>query len=94
MAQLDAIRYEIRSLSLMNPGPMTRRLMENSPEPTTHSNGILSSTIHSIYFSSVAFHFSKVVIVCLLLLLDDFVPEKQEEKKAKNVLNQVILLTW
>eukprot|EP00261_Vitis_vinifera_P019509 XP_010649987.1 PREDICTED: uncharacterized protein LOC100261325 isoform X1 [Vitis vinifera] len=38
MAQLDAIRYEIRSLSLMNPGPMTRRLMENSLETTSHSN--------------------------------------------------------
>ncbi|KAJ8627114.1 hypothetical protein MRB53_020421 [Persea americana] len=28
MAQLEAIRYEIRSLSIMNPGPMTRRLMD------------------------------------------------------------------
>lgn len=33
MAQLDAIRYEIRSLSLVNPGPMTRRQMESHPEP-------------------------------------------------------------
>lgn len=40
MAQLDAIRYEIRSLSLMNPGPMTRRLMENSPETTSHDNAV------------------------------------------------------
>ena len=39
MAQLDAIRYEIRSLSLMNPGPMTRRLMESPPEPVSDSNG-------------------------------------------------------
>ena len=43
----------------MNPGPMTRRLMENSPEPTSHSNGILSSTMYSIYFSAGAFHFSE-----------------------------------
>lgn len=28
MAQLEAIRYEIRSLSIMNPGPMTRKLMD------------------------------------------------------------------
>ncbi|XWS08866.1 hypothetical protein CRYUN_Cryun40dG0037200 [Craigia yunnanensis] len=35
MAQLDAIRYEIRSLSLMNPGPMTRRLMESPSEPAS-----------------------------------------------------------
>ncbi|XP_038713084.1 sec-independent protein translocase protein TatB-like [Tripterygium wilfordii] len=29
MAQLDAIRHEIRSVSFMNPGPMTRRLVDN-----------------------------------------------------------------
>ncbi|KAK6914029.1 hypothetical protein RJ641_021350 [Dillenia turbinata] len=28
MAQLEAIRYEIRSISLVNPGPLTRRLMD------------------------------------------------------------------
>ncbi|XP_039071192.1 sec-independent protein translocase protein TatB-like isoform X2 [Hibiscus syriacus] len=38
MAQLDAIRHEIRSLSLVNPGPMTRRMMENPPEPASDSN--------------------------------------------------------
>ncbi|KAE8677653.1 magnesium transporter MRS2-I-like [Hibiscus syriacus] len=38
MAQLDAIRHEIRSLSLVNPGPMTRRLMENPLEPASDSN--------------------------------------------------------
>lgn len=32
MAQLDAIRYEIRGLSVMNPGPLTRRVMDNSDE--------------------------------------------------------------
>ncbi|XWS13766.1 hypothetical protein CRYUN_Cryun36dG0066300 [Craigia yunnanensis] len=39
MTQLDAIRHEIRSLSLMNPGPMTRRLMESPTEPASDSNG-------------------------------------------------------
>ncbi|MED6221871.1 hypothetical protein PIB30_058897 [Stylosanthes scabra] len=29
MAQLDAIRHEIRSVSFINPGPMTRRLVDN-----------------------------------------------------------------
>ncbi|MBA0612454.1 hypothetical protein Gotri_014076 [Gossypium trilobum] len=43
MAQLDAIRHEIRSLSLMNPGPMTRRLMENPPELASDSNGTVPS---------------------------------------------------
>ena len=93
MAQLDAIRYEIRSLSLMNPGPMTRRLMENSLETTSHSNGII--IYHTlIYFAAGAFHFFEIVFLCLLLLLDNAVPEKQEEQKAKNVVIQVILLIW
>ena len=29
MAQLDAIRHEIRSISVINPGPLTRRLVDN-----------------------------------------------------------------
>ncbi|GAV73443.1 hypothetical protein CFOL_v3_16929 [Cephalotus follicularis] len=29
MAQLEAIRYEIRSISIMNPGPVTSRLVDN-----------------------------------------------------------------
>ncbi|XP_054800522.1 uncharacterized protein LOC129304760 isoform X2 [Prosopis cineraria] len=29
MAQLDAIRHEIRSISIINPSPMTRRLVDN-----------------------------------------------------------------
>lgn len=56
MAQLDAIRYEIRGLSMMNPGPMTRRLMENSPEPTSHSNGIIIyHTFNLLYFWCISF---------------------------------------
>ncbi|KAF8401790.1 hypothetical protein HHK36_012736 [Tetracentron sinense] len=38
IAQLEAIRYEIRSISMVNPGPLTRRLMDNSPELTPASN--------------------------------------------------------
>ncbi|XP_077248049.1 uncharacterized protein LOC143887760 [Tasmannia lanceolata] len=38
LAQLEAIRYEIRSISIMNPGPMTRRLMDGT-EPVPSSNG-------------------------------------------------------
>nr|ADE75879.1 unknown [Picea sitchensis] len=30
MAQLDAIRHEIRNISIMNPTPMTRRIIEDS----------------------------------------------------------------
>ncbi|GLT29193.1 hypothetical protein SLA2020_040740 [Shorea laevis] len=39
MAQLDAIRYEIRSLSLMNPSPLTRRMTETPLEPTPDTSG-------------------------------------------------------
>ncbi|KAL6552091.1 hypothetical protein OROGR_008245 [Orobanche gracilis] len=31
MAQLEAIRCEIRSISFMNPGPLTTRLVDNIP---------------------------------------------------------------
>ncbi|MQL86825.1 hypothetical protein Taro_019355 [Colocasia esculenta] len=33
IAQLEAIRYEIRSISLVNPGPLTRRLDNIEPKP-------------------------------------------------------------
>ncbi|KAJ6938646.1 hypothetical protein NC651_005168 [Populus alba x Populus x berolinensis] len=40
MAQLDAIRHEIRSLSVLNPGPLTRRLVDNlDPPPATNASG-------------------------------------------------------
>lgn len=37
MAQLDAIRHEIRSISIINPGPLTRRFVDN-PDQTSISN--------------------------------------------------------
>jgi hypothetical protein len=43
MAQLEAIRYEIRSISLINPGPLTRRLTDNPEDLAPNRNsGILS----------------------------------------------------
>ncbi|XP_073263352.1 uncharacterized protein [Populus alba] len=43
MAQLDAIRHEIRSISVLNPGPLTRRLVDNlDPPPAT--NDLASGT--------------------------------------------------
>eukprot|EP01018_Ginkgo_biloba_P006332 Gb_17173 [translate_table: standard] len=41
MAQLEAIRHEIRNISIMNPGPMTRNMVENSvlaPPSDSHVN--------------------------------------------------------
>lgn len=55
---------------------------------------VLSSTIHSIYFTFGAFHFSEVLFLLDWLLEDNAVPEKQEQQKAKNVVLQVILLIW
>ncbi|XP_062008426.1 uncharacterized protein LOC133725262 [Rosa rugosa] len=43
LAQLDLIRYEVRSLSLINSGPMTRKLMENAGELASPHNGANSS---------------------------------------------------
>ncbi|KAL2930788.1 Myosin-IIIb [Bienertia sinuspersici] len=39
MAQLEAIRHEIRSISIMNPGPLTRRLMDNPDQDNPDSGG-------------------------------------------------------
>ncbi|KAL2535721.1 hypothetical protein Fot_17112 [Forsythia ovata] len=38
MAQLEAIRHEIRSISFMNPGPLTTRLVDNVASHTSASN--------------------------------------------------------
>ncbi|XP_031272357.1 uncharacterized protein LOC116130818 [Pistacia vera] len=43
MQQLEAIRYEIRSVSLINPGPLTRKLMDSPPEPTSNHDDNASS---------------------------------------------------
>ncbi|KAM1270555.1 hypothetical protein ACFX13_032447 [Malus domestica] len=39
LAQLESIRYEVRSISLMNPGPMTRQLIDNIQDPAPLSSG-------------------------------------------------------
>ncbi|CAM9003056.1 unnamed protein product [Rhodiola kirilowii] len=38
MAQLDAIRHEIRSLSMLNPGPMTKSLLEKTLDSTLEAD--------------------------------------------------------
>ncbi|KAJ0035830.1 hypothetical protein Pint_24686 [Pistacia integerrima] len=43
MQQLEAIRYEIRSVSLINPGPLTRKLMDSPPEPASNHDDNASS---------------------------------------------------
>ncbi|KAH6811471.1 hypothetical protein C2S51_025233 [Perilla frutescens var. frutescens] len=60
MAQLEAIRHEIRSVSFMNPGPLTTRLVDNiaseppvtnvekeSPKPPQESNVGVESRVTS-----------------------------------------------
>lgn len=49
MAQLEAIRHEIRSISILNPGPLTRRLVDNV-DPSSGSNGIFNLLV---YFPSL-----------------------------------------
>ncbi|KAF5452735.1 hypothetical protein F2P56_027703 [Juglans regia] len=36
MAQLEVIRHEIRGISFMNPGPLTRRLMDEPKDPASN----------------------------------------------------------
>ncbi|PSS06341.1 Sec-independent protein translocase protein like [Actinidia chinensis var. chinensis] len=38
IAQLEAIRYEIRTISFMNPGPTTRRLVDNLGQTSASSD--------------------------------------------------------
>ncbi|KAJ4969277.1 hypothetical protein NE237_015978 [Protea cynaroides] len=45
MEQLEAIRYEIRSISVINPGPLTRRLMDNPELTSTGSGNIVSEKL-------------------------------------------------
>ncbi|KAK9715971.1 hypothetical protein RND81_06G202700 [Saponaria officinalis] len=40
MAQLEAIRYEIRSFSIMNPGPLTQKLMDKATQTNTETGDI------------------------------------------------------
>ena len=42
MAQLDAIRHEIRSISFLNPGTLTQRLVDN-PELKAADSGVTST---------------------------------------------------
>ncbi|KAL4018872.1 hypothetical protein IC575_022501 [Cucumis melo] len=43
LAQLDAIRHEIRSISILNPGPLTQRLVDN-PELKAAASGVTSNS--------------------------------------------------
>ena len=40
MSQLEAIRHEVRSISFMNPGPLTTRLVDNIANQPPVTNGI------------------------------------------------------
>lgn len=44
IAQLEAIRHEIRTISFVNPGPLNRRLVENGGK-ITDTNGLTNLNI-------------------------------------------------
>ncbi|THG08891.1 hypothetical protein TEA_021723 [Camellia sinensis var. sinensis] len=46
IAQLEAIRHEIRTVSFMNPGPLTRRLVDNLDQ-TSAASAINSESVES-----------------------------------------------
>lgn len=54
MAQLEAIRHEIRSISFMNPGPLTTRLVDNiaSQPPVTNGNHLITAFLHCVQLDS------------------------------------------
>lgn len=83
MQQLDAIRHEIRSVSLINPGPMTRKLMENLPEPTpNHSGNIFCLDIGlQATYVKFALCISLDLISCASLFVDDSSLKKSEEEQ-------------
>ncbi|KMT10270.1 hypothetical protein BVRB_5g120260 [Beta vulgaris subsp. vulgaris] len=54
MAQLEAIRHEVRSLSIMNPGPLTRRLMDNPDQDTTDAGATANTRPLTISKESTA----------------------------------------
>ncbi|GER29727.1 sec-independent protein translocase protein tatB-like protein [Striga asiatica] len=45
MAQLEAIRHEIRSISIVNPGPLTTRLVDNIASQPPVKNALLLSIL-------------------------------------------------
>ncbi|TXG72179.1 hypothetical protein EZV62_000758 [Acer yangbiense] len=55
MQQLEAIRHEIRSVSFINPGPMTRKLMDSSLERTINLTDFLSFPVNIDNSSSEKF---------------------------------------
>ncbi|PIA64077.1 hypothetical protein AQUCO_00201400v1 [Aquilegia coerulea] len=42
LAQLEAIRHEVRSISIMNPGPLTRRLVDSPEFKPSHTGNNVS----------------------------------------------------
>ncbi|XP_068635934.1 uncharacterized protein [Aristolochia californica] len=48
LAQIDAIRYEMRSLSFMNPGPMTRRLMDGGADTSATNSSPMTQKLMDI----------------------------------------------
>lgn len=57
MAQLDAIRHEIRSVSFMNPGPLTTRLVDNVHKQTPAPDGTVLCFTKSFIVSGMSLFF-------------------------------------
>lgn len=75
MAQLEAIRHEIQTISFMNPGPLTSRLVDSINTTTANSAGIslfLTDMIdYRLFFTSFSF---------VLLLTVENGPRKSDEE--------------
>lgn len=66
LAQIDAIRHEIRSISILNPGPLTQRLVDN-PELKA-ADGSVTST----WYVSLLLIFTRASSFCNCFFLFHF----------------------
>ncbi|RXI00649.1 hypothetical protein DVH24_000883 [Malus domestica] len=83
LAQLESIRYEVRSISLMNPGPMTRQLIDNIQDPAPLSSGSILSS-HTLF---------PIVYVNLLGTNISLEKSKEERNSINSVMKDSTLRT-
>lgn len=91
MAQLESIRYEVRSISLVNPGPLTRKLMDKPQDLAPTGNGTILSS-HALLPSNV-FASQMIASLCVFLLGANRSLEKpKEELKSTSTVLKVLIL--
>jgi hypothetical protein len=80
MAQLDAIRHEIRSISIINPGPLTRSLNNLDQAPISNGNVCDLCTFYIETNYRLSYNFTDTVAKILLTKLLPAVAETDNRK--------------